>query len=165
MPDPAHDPSNLERVGGEETALRFVHPLHIDSKSQRIMAAALKVSKRRPQSHDSGPSLYIESRLTDGAESVIGAYPRWSQHYVARAAVCRIEEQGEDLMVCFTPAECDVDELKLAHASLIGNLDRQTRDKIIGLWNRDRQSSLGVSGTGTGDEGEIGPPRPRGQEG
>jgi len=82
---------------------------------QRVRSAALQTSDFTPSDQSYGASVYVVSRLggTDLQKRL-----NKQMHIVAQIDVAALLALG--IQVVYSPEDCDVDELKVAHASLIG---------------------------------------------
>lgn len=124
------DVAELESVDEGEVIVRLVAARDFDVSAppgQRVKPAALQTSDFTPSDKSYGASVYVVSRL--GGVDVRERLNK-STHVEARVRVAELVELG--IRVVYSPEDCDVDELKPAHASLIG-VTRDNRVKVLRL--------------------------------
>lgn len=122
--------SELELVDQGEVVVRLVADRDFDVSAppgQRMKPAALQTNDFTPSDTSYGASVYVASRLGN-----VDLRERLNKrtHVEARVQVAALAEIG--LRVVYSPEDCDIDELKAAHASLIG-VTRNNRVRVLRL--------------------------------
>jgi hypothetical protein len=100
-----------------------------DAQDGKYLARQLFVVD--PPSDDTyGPSVYVESRLRDGIQSLIAIDSAWHAQGVVRIQVRELRQF--ELEVRYSPADCtyDSEELRGAHATVLG-LTRPRRNQLV----------------------------------
>ncbi|MBK6694798.1 MAG: hypothetical protein IPG50_21705 [Myxococcales bacterium] len=85
-----------------------------------------------PTPSNYGPSVYVASRLPNDLASLEAAKPAWKGYGVARFAASALRKIGVD--VRYSSHDCQIAELKPAHASLLDISSREMRDKVVGVF-------------------------------
>lgn len=125
------DVSELEAVTGDAFIFRFVQPSHVNlsaPEGARLQAAALQTNEYTPNARSYGASVYVELWFTHGLLDLYEACPKWRDWQVARIPVSSLLSLG--VRVLLSPADCEFEAVRHAHASLLG-VTREIRNKLI----------------------------------
>ncbi|MBN2195018.1 MAG: hypothetical protein JW751_19530 [Polyangiaceae bacterium] len=123
----------LDVVPTGDLVFRLVRPEHIDLTKPRgaqLQTSALPSDQYTPNDHSYGASVYVKSRLPQGVEQLYQACPKWRTWRTAEVPVAKVVELG--VGVVLSPQDCEIEEIRHAHASLIG-VDRPRRNRLLRL--------------------------------
>ena len=130
------DVSMLEPVEDGDIVFRVIRADAYQAQSppgSRIQISALQTKECEPAPTNYGASVFAATRLADDIATLFAAMPKWRTYPTAKVPVLEVRKLGVD--VRFSPDDCDMPELRSAHASIIG-ITRQNRPSVIRLLER-----------------------------
>jgi hypothetical protein len=107
----------------EEFVIRRIPPDGFDAtalEGQRILPSMIPSFDFKPSDDSYGLSVYVESLLADGTDTLGNVDPKWLTYGIVRIRAGDLRQFN--VRVCYSPHDCDHEDenLKAAHASIIG---------------------------------------------
>ena len=130
--------TELEPLGDQDMVFRLVRPgdyVHDAPEGTRLQLSHMPTQRPPPSNRSYGPSVFAESKLANGLDDLQAAQPKWSTWGVAKIPVGelrRVQMEGVQVDVRFSPQDCEIPSVRHAHASLI-NVDRKARNALVRL--------------------------------
>jgi hypothetical protein len=125
--------SALAPVRNDGLVFRFVQPGHINEAAvlgARLQTAVLQTNEFTPNEKSYCASVYVKSLLSRGLEDLYDADAKWRTWRVSEVPIEEVVSLG--VQVVLSPQDCELVNIRHAHASLIG-VDKHKRNKLVRL--------------------------------